>query len=202
MPNPGRMLRAFTTALSALLLAFSLAAPQARANPHVWVEARMTFEFEDHRVKGLAFTWEFDDYYSSHTIRSYDRDGDGFFTRPEMRALRAGMFDPLGASDYHVHVWAGGGKRQGHEIDRFTARIAEKRLVIDFSVPVAPPADPGEDPVIVSLLDHKNEVDFSFAPSVFLRVMGALKPGCKFRVARGRGEQSGHPRPVTLKCGG
>lgn len=196
------MLRAATTTLSALLLALSLAAPQARANPHVWVEAWMAFEIEDHRVKGLAFTWRFDDYYSSHTIRSYDRDGDGVLVRAEMRALRAGTFDPLGESDYHVHVWAGGGKREGHEIDRFTARIAEKRLVIKFSVPVTPPADPSEAPVIVSLLDHKNVVDFGFAPSGFLGVIGELKPGCKFRVQRGRGEQSGHPRPVTLKCGG
>lgn len=191
-----------TTILASLLVALSLAAPSpARANPHVWVEAWMTFEFEDHRVKGLAFTWRFDEYYSSHTIQSYDRDGDGFLVRPEMRALRAGMFDPLGESDYHLHVWAGGVKRQGHEIDRFTARIVEKRLVIDFSVPVAPPADPGEGPVVVSLLDHKNEVDFGFAPSGFLRVMGGLEPGCKFRLARGKGEQAGHPRPVTLKCG-
>lgn len=196
------MLRIVTTILSALLVALSLAPPPlARANPHVWVEAWMTFEFEDHRVKTLAFTWRFDEYYSSHTIQSYDRDGDGFLVRSEMRALRAGMFDPLGESDYHVHLWAGGVKREDHEIDRFTARIVEKRLVIDFSVPVTPPADPGEGPVVVSLLDRKNEVDFGFAPSGFLRLMGALKPGCKFRLARGKGEQAGHPRPVTLKCG-
>ncbi len=202
MPNPEKMLRVITTILPALLIALSLAAPPpARANPHVWVEAWVVFEFEDYRLKGLAFTWRFDEYYSSHTIQSYDRDGDGFIVRPEMRVLRAGMFDPLGESDYHVHVWAGGVKRQGHEIDRFTARIVEKRLVIDFSVPVAPPADPSEDPVVVSLLDHKNEVDFGFAPTGFLRVMGALKPGCKFTVALGKGEQAGHPRPVTLKCG-
>ena len=189
-------------ALAALLLALLLVPPQAGANPHVWVEARMAFELMDHRVKGLAFTWRFDDYYSSHTIRSYDQDSDGLFTRPEMRALRAGTFDPLGQSDYHVHVWASGGKREGHEVDRFTARIVEKRLVIEFSVPVTPPADPSKDPVIVSLFDPKNVVDFIFRPSGFLGVMGQLKPGCKFRITRGRGEQSGHPRPVTLRCGG
>ena len=76
------MLHLVTTILASLLVALSLAAPSpARANPHVWVEAWMTFEFEDHRVKGLAFTWRFDEYYSSHTIQSYDRDGDGFLMR-------------------------------------------------------------------------------------------------------------------------
>ncbi len=163
----------------------------------------MAFELADHRVKGLAFTWRFDQYYSSHAIQSYDTDRDGFFTRTEMRPLRAGIFDPLGESDYHVHVWEAGGKREGHEIDRFTARIGEgNRLVIEFSVPVTPPADPSEAPVIVSLFDRKNVVDFGLAPVGFLAVMGALKPGCKFTVARGKGEQAGHPRIVTLKCGG
>lgn len=163
----------------------------------------MAFEVADHQVKGLAFTWRFDQYYSSHTIQSYDRDRDGFFTRTEMRALRHGMFDPLGESDYHVHVWAAGGKREGHEINRFTARIVEGgRLVIEFSLPVTPAADPSEAPVIVSVFDHKNVVDFGLAPAGFLGVMGALKPGCKFTVARGKGEQAGHPRIVTLRCGG
>lgn len=198
----GVMMIVVKAVLTALLLALTLAPPQARANPHVWVEARVTFEFRDHRVTGLTFVWRFDDYYSSHTIRSHDRNGDGVFTRPEMRALRADTFDPLVGSDYHVHVWAEGGKRVGHEIDRFTARIEEKRLVIEFSLPVTPPADPSKDPVSVSLFDPKNAVDFGFAPSGFLGVMGGLNPSCKFRVARGKGEQSGHPRPVTLRCGG
>ena len=196
------MPRVVTTVLSAILLALLLAPPQARANPHVWVEVWMTYEFKDYRVKGLAFTWRFDEFYSSHTIKSYDRDGDGLLTRPEIRALRIDTFDPLGEFDYHVHVWTGGSKREDHEIDRFTARIVEKRLVIEFSFPVTPPADPSEDPVVVSLFDPKNVLDFGFAPVGFLRVMGALKPGCKFSVARGSGEQSGHPRPLTLRCGG
>ncbi len=196
------MQRSGTATLAALVLALSLTAPQAQANPHVWVEARMAFEIEEHRVTGLTFVWRFDDYYSSSTIRSYDRDRDRAFTPAEIRALRTGTFDPLGRSDYHVHVWTGGGRREGHSIGRFTARIEEGRLVIEFSVPVTPPADPSEDPVIVSLFDRKNVVDLSFRPSDFLGVVGELKPGCKFRVGRGKGEQSGHPRPVTLWCGG
>ena len=69
-------------------------------------------------------------------------------------------------------------------------------------MPVVPPGDPSEGPVIVSLFDPDNVVDFQFAKSNFLLVDGEVKEGCKFRVARGKGEQSGHPRPVTLTCGG
>lgn len=189
--------------LAAFLLAASLLAPSAaQANPHVWVEASMAFDLEDHRVRGLTFTWRFDATYSSHVIRSHDRDRDGVLGPAEMQALRADTFDPLVRFGYHVHLWAGGGKREDRRIHGFTARIEERRLVIEFSMPVTPPADPGEEPVVVSLFDPRNVIDFSFRKPDFLRVAGGMKPGCRFRVARGRGEQSGHPRPVTLRCEG
>ena len=196
------MQNALAASLAAAVAALSLAATPALANPHVWVESRITFELEDHRVEALTFAWRFDYFYSSHAIRTHDLDGDGALGPEEVRSLRADSFDPLARFDYHVHVWVGDGRRQRHEVDRFSARVEDERLVFEFSVPVAPPADPGEGPVVVSLLDTGNEVDFRFAGSNFILADGEVETGCRFRVARGRGEQSGHPRPVTLTCGG
>ena len=196
------MRSALGASLSTAVVALSLAAPPVLANPHVWVEARITFELDDHRVEGLRFTWRFDDFYSSHAIRTHDLDGDGGLGPEEVRALRADSFDPLSRFDYHVHVWVGDAKLEGPEVDRFSARVEDERLVFEFSVPVSPPADPGEGPVAVSLFDGENEVDFRFAGSNFLLADGEVKPGCRFRMAPGRGGQSGHPRPVTLTCGG
>ena len=186
----------------AAVAALSLVAVPALANPHVWVETRITFELADHQVEALSFAWRFDDFYSSHAIRTHDLDGDGALGPQEVRALRTDSFDPLARFDYHVHVWVGDARREGHEVDRFSARVEDKRLVLEFSVPVTPPADPGEGPVVVSLFDGENEVDFRFAESNFVLADGEVRSGCRFRIARGRGEQSGHPRPVTLTCGG
>ena len=191
-----------TVSLPAIVLVLSLSATQAQANPHVWVEPRITFELEGHRVEGLTFAWRFDEYYSSHTIRTYDLDGDDALGPAEVQALRADSFDPLARFDYYVHVWVGEGRREGRRVNRFSAKVEDKRLVYEFSMPVAPPADPGEEPVVVSVFDRANEVAFRFAASDFLRVDGEVRAGCRFRVARGRGEQSGHPQPVTLECGG
>ena len=196
------MRSALGASLPAAVLALSLAVTPALANPHVWVESRITFDLEDHRVEGLSFAWRFDDFYSSHAIRTHDLDDDGALGPEEVRALRTDTFDPLARFDYYVHVWVGEERREGHGVDRFSARIEGARLVFEFSVPVTPPADPGEGPVVVSLFDGENEVDFRFAESNFILADGAVKSGCRFRVARGRGEQSGHPRPVTLTCGG
>ena len=196
------MRSALGASLAPAVAVLSLAATPALANPHVWVESRITFELEDHRVEALRFAWRFDPFFSSHAIRNHDLGGDGALGPEEVRSLRTDAFDPLARFDYYVHVWVGDAKRDGHEVDRFSARVEDARLVFEFSVPVAPPADPGEGPVVVSLLDGENEVDFQFAEPNFLLIDGDLRSGCRFRVARGRGEQSGHPRPVTLTCGG
>lgn len=182
--------------------AVSLAATEARANPDVWVETTIAVAFDDHRISRLTFSWAFDDFYSAYAIRTYDLDGDGALDPREAGTLRAETFDPLSGAAYHVHVWSGDEKRHGVDVDDFTARIEDATLVYEFSVLLAPPLDPKSDPVTVSLFDRENVVDFDFPNSDFVLVSGAMGPGCAFRVARGTGAQSGHPRPVTLACEG
>ena len=179
-----------------------LAAAEARANPDVWVETTITVAFDEQRVNGLDFSWVFDDFYSAHTIQTYDLDGDGTLDPLEVRNLRAETFEPLSPAHYFVHIWSGEKKHEGVHVDRFAARIERTRLVYEFSVGLLPPLDPRSEPVTVSLFDRENFVDFSFSDSPFLLVSGEMAPGCKFRIARGKGAQSGHPLPVTLACDG
>ena len=183
-------------------LSVSLAANEARANPDVWVETTITVAFDDQRVSGLDFSWAFDEFYSAHTVQNYDLDGDGSLNSVEVKNLRAETFDPLSPTDYFVHIWSGEEKHEGLDVNRFAARIEQARLVYEFSVGLTPPLDPRTEPVTVSLFDRENFVDFSFSDSPFLLVSGEMTPGCKFRIARGRGAQSGHPQPVALKCEG
>ena len=193
------MLRIWALALALTPL---LAATEARANPDVWVETTITVAFDDQRVGGLDFSWAFDDFYSAHTIQTYDLDRDGTLNPLEVRNLRSETFDPLSPADYFVHIWSGEEQYDGIDVDRFAARIEQARLVYEFTVGVTPPLDPKAKPVSVSLFDRENFVDFSFSDSPFLLVSGEMAPGCKFRIARGKGAQSGHPQPVTLACDG
>ena len=183
-------------------LTVPLGATEAHANPDVWVESTITVAFDQQRVSGLEFSWSFDDFYSAHAIRTYDLDRDGALNPLESRNLRAEAFDPLSSDGYFVHVWSGEEGHEGLVVDRFAARIEESQLVYEFFVTLAPPLDPKDQPVRISLFDLDNFVDFNFADSAFLLVSGEMTPGCRFSVARGKGAQSGHPRPVTLACEG
>ena len=135
-------------------------------------------------------------------MRAYDADRSGVLEPNEVEHLRREVFDPLKKFNYYVHIWAGGEKRDSPSIDDFSASFDDKKLVYRFTVALTPPADPAAGDIVASLYDEEIYVDFRFFEKNFLLVHGAMSPGCKFKIARGKGAQSGHPQPVTLNCGG
>ena len=169
------------------------------ANPDVWVKARITYYFEDNLVTQLNYLWNFDDFFSSRTIVKYDRNSNGIFESEELALLQREIFDPLSQFNYHVNIWKEGNKLKKIMAKNFKARIEAKKLVFDFSVPLMPPANPGEGPLITSLFDKKLVLDFSLFKKKFLIVKGFMRPSCKFQIKRGKRSQN-FSQIVTLKC--
>ncbi len=192
-----RFLAAFL--LAALLGA--LGAQAVHANPDVWVTAGATYHFEDRKVSAITFEWRFDAYFSSRAIQTFDRDRNGVLEVAEIADLRGEVFDPLKKFDYYVHIWVGREKRGRPRIEKFAAAIDDRKLVYRFTVRLTPPADPAVEEIIASLHDRDIVVDFRLFEKNFLLVDGAMDPDCKFRIARGKGAQSGHAQPITLGCG-
>ena len=188
--------------LLAAAMLFSLYAPDAYANPDVWVKSAMTYRFEDGKVTGIIFAWRFDEYFSSRTIKSYDLDQSGVLEAKEGERLRGEAFDPLKKFGYYVHIWVAGEKQDNLKIEDFAVSIDSNMLVYRFTVALTPPANPSAGDIVASLYDKSIYVDFRFIKKNFLLVEGAMNPGCKFQIKRGRGVQSGHRQPVTLICGG
>ncbi len=188
--------------LHAAAVLVATGAQAANANPDVWVRAGATYHFADQKVSGITFEWRFDAYFSSRAIRTYDRDKSGVLEAAEIEYLRARAFDPLERSDYYAHIWVGREKRGSPRIEMFTAEIHGGALIYRFTVPVTPPADPAADTIVASLHDRDIVIDFRLFEKNFLLVDGAMRPDCKFRIARGKGAQSGHAQPITLSCGG
>lgn len=197
-----RSIRTVGRLLFAVTILVVLEFSAAFANPDVWVQTGMIFRFEDGKVTGVSYDWAFDEFFSSRTIASFDADGDGELEPAETVRLRREAFDPLAEFSYFVHVWEGDQKRNELEIESFAADVDEGLLVYRFTVALTPPVDPVADEIIASLHDESIFVDFRFREKEFLLVEGAMDPGCRFRIARGRGAQSGHRQTVSLYCGG
>ena len=196
------MIRIGKALLLAASMLFALGAPGVQANPDVWVKAGMTYRFEDGKISGITFDWRFDEYFSSRAIETYDGDRSRVLEATEVGRLRGEAFDPLGKSGYHVHVWEAGKKRENLGIEDFTASIDGNLLVYRFTVALTPPADPGAGRHRCQLVRQGNSYRFSLHREEFHSRPRGDDPGCKFRVARGKGAQADHRQPVTLKCGG
>ena len=184
-------------------LTVSLAAAEARANPDVWVEATITVAFDDQRVSGLGvFLGIRRLLQRPHRPKPTIWTGTGrsILWRSKICAPRRSILSRTPTISFTFG--------RGTKNARVTTWIALRReskkrsSSTSFSVALTPPLDPKEAPVTVSLFDRDNVVDFNFSDSAFLLVSGEMSPGCSFRVARGKGAQSGHPQPVTLACEG
>ena len=114
--------------------------------------------------------------------------------------MRREIFDPLSQFNYHVNIWKEGKKLKKILPKNFKARIETKKLFFDFSVPLMPPANLDESPLITSLFDKKLVLDFRLFKKKFLIVKGFLRPSCKFQIKRGKISQN-FSQIVTLKCG-
>ena len=150
-------------------------------------------------VTQLNFQWNFDDFFSSRTIEKYDSNRDGIFESEELVLLRREIFDPLSQLNYYVNIWKEGNKLKKIVAKNFKAKIETKRLIFDFSVPLMPPANPSEGPLIISLFDKNLILDFSLFKTKFLTVKGLMRPSCKFQIKRGKKSQN-YSQTVTLKC--
>jgi ABC-type uncharacterized transport system substrate-binding protein len=144
----------------ALVLLFAAAFP-AFAHPHVFVNNHTTVVFDGTMLKGVRFTWVFDDMFSNMILSDYDPKHAGHFSAAQVKALKEGAFDNL--ENYHYFVaFALGRKELTHfKIEDFTPSVTEgKKLVYTFFVPLAVPAQPTEQTVRITVYDDSYYVAF------------------------------------------
>ncbi|GGA58931.1 HoxN/HupN/NixA family nickel/cobalt transporter [Pelagibacterium lentulum] len=76
----------FLALLLVLVSGLGLAVP-AKAHPHIWIDARGDFLFEDGALAAIRHHWTFDPYFSAWAIQGLDADGDGILTPEELQPL-------------------------------------------------------------------------------------------------------------------
>jgi ABC-type uncharacterized transport system substrate-binding protein len=99
-------LKAFLAALLA-----GLASP-ALAHPHVWVTAKAEVVYDSKgQVTGVRHAWTFDKGYSAYVTQGLDKNGDGKFSREELRDLAKENTESLVEFDYFTSLKANGKKQ-------------------------------------------------------------------------------------------
>ncbi len=147
------MLRAF---LLLVLVLFSASSP-AFAHPHLFVDNKLTFMFDESGLAGMLVEWKFDDMYSSGIIYDFD-NGDGVFSKQENALLKRDNFSNLKKYDFFLEVVIDSSPFKVVFVQDFEASINNGRLVYRFFVPCHVSAGQHTKTIHVGVVDETNFV--------------------------------------------
>lgn len=191
-------------ATAGALLAFGGRPGPAVAHPHVWIDAVVTFVFEERRLVELRHRWKFDEFFGSYVIGEHDRDGDGAFDEAEIGAIRDSAFSALREYDYFTHVRVDGDELPLDEVSAFTARIEDGVLVYEFALPLPDPIDPGQGTVSASVYDVEYYVEVLLDQYDPVRFEGIPSGGCTYEIREDADNpiyyDMVYPLAITLNC--
>lgn len=128
---------------------------QTFAHPHVFVDNRLCFVFDERGLAGVEVTWHFDEMFSAGIIMDYDKNNDGKFDAKEVQNIKHDVFDNLKNYHYFVRIFINGKEFEVRFITGFNAGISSGALVYSFMVPCHVTAAASEKEIKVLVYDEE-----------------------------------------------
>ena len=140
------------------LLLCGLCASVAFAHPHVFVDAKVKVLFDESGLTGIQNHWVYDEIYSTATVATVDRDGDGKLSAKESEALKSVVLNEIAKSNYFNYIQAGSNFLVAQAIKDFKASVKNGRLVLDFVVGFVAPVGADYSMLVIVVADPSNYV--------------------------------------------
>lgn len=163
---PRMVARSLFRAMAGLVFVVALfAQPRpASAHPHVFIDAGMTFLFDDTgALAAVQIIWAYDEFYSLLLIedRGLDPDGDGVLTEKEKAALAGTDVDWAAGFPGDFTLTVGGKPVALAPGTAFTADYANGRIVTSHVRPLIDRIDPAKTgPLVAKVFDPTYFVDY------------------------------------------
>jgi ABC-type uncharacterized transport system substrate-binding protein len=183
---PGLLAYQLVVTLSCAVAAWTGLAQTARAHPHVWATVRSEIVFgPDHKITGIRHAWTFDEFYTAMAVQGLDADGDGVYSKEELRPLAQVNVESLKEFDYFTFVRLGKDDKPlplKEPVD-YWIDYDGNLLTLHFTLPLAAPLDPKEEQVAVDVYDPSFFVAFGFATETPVKLAGAAS-GCAAEIEK------------------
>lgn len=200
-PRPHRAAFLGAAALAALL---AVAAPDASAHPHVWIDQSVVVRFQDKKIAALDVAWVFDEFYSADTIQDFDEQHKGTLDQAELAKLAATGLQSLKSFHYFSYLYLDGKKQPVAAVDHFTTALKGHILIYRFTIPVAPPIDPKQTRFAFAIYDDSYYVDIEPAKTGAVTFAGDAPPRCSNVAEEDKNEPfyfgQVYPLVVTVSC--
>lgn len=179
-PRATKCLRG-VAAMIVAALACGLASRESAAHPHVWAAVRTEIVFgPDHQITGIRHAWTFDEMYTAMAVQGLDTNGDGVYSREELKPLADVNVQSLKEFDYFtfVHLDNSDDNLPLKEPVDYWLDYDQSVLTLHFTLPLAQPLDPKGKEIDVDVYDPTFFVAFGFAKENPVKVAGSPGPGC------------------------
>lgn len=158
--------------IAAVVLLF--AAPvAARAHPHIWIDADVTFQFTGHTISHLEVEWRFDPFFTEMIVVDFDVNRDRRIDAEESRQIHDHAFTNLRHFGYFLDIRVNGQRRDvvPDMVRSFRASLENDQVVYRFHVHLEVPVSTRETRVTVAMYDE----------TYFTEIMMAEEPPAHIR---------------------
>jgi len=156
-------------------------AREAPAHPHVWATVRSEIVFgPEHRITGIRHAWTFDEFYTAMAVQGLDTNGDGVFSKEELKPLAEVNVNSLKEFDYFtfVHLDKSDDNLPLKPPEDYWLDYDKSLLTLHFTLPLEQPLDAKGNDVDVDVYDPTFFVAFGFAKEQPVKIAGDPAPGC------------------------
>jgi ABC-type uncharacterized transport system substrate-binding protein len=147
------------------------------SHPHMFIDTEITFLFEASKLKGFWVEWYFDEIFTASIRLDYDADRNGEFDAREVGDIRDNAFVNLRHYHYFISIFHKNGVHQVVEVENFSARLEDNRLVYRFFVPFEREATAAGEDLKILVFDDTFFCDIVYLPENPIHVEGAAEAG-------------------------
>ncbi len=155
----------------------------AWAHPHLWIDAKVALLFNAQgQVAEIRQTWLFDEMFSSYAALGTDKKEKGIPDDSELDKIRNNWMSALADPMSHYFTSA---SMDGNPVklgDATASSIAwdrsAKRIELQFTLPVVPPIQVGQLPLVVNIADPTYFVSYDLTRPQAVSMQSA-PPDCK-----------------------
>lgn len=155
----------------------ALLAGPVRAHPHVWVTVETTVLYKDGSITGFQHKWTFDDMYTAMAIQGLDTDGDGVYSREELKELAQVNIDGLSEFGYFTHAKLGKTVIKAKPPIDYYLEHKDGLLSLHFTLPLEQPVLADAQGFNFAVFDESFFIAFDFEKNEPVKLAGAPE-GC------------------------
>lgn len=162
------------------------------AHPHVWVTARTEVQVGPNKeITGFRHTWTFDEFYASFAVQGLDKDGDGKYSREELKPLADVNVQSLKEFDFFTHAKVSENGLASKEPVDYWLEYKDSLLTLHFTLPLEKPVPSGQmGSFSFSIYDPAFYVAFSFADEAPVKLASSAPLPCQPKVGKRDSERA------------